>query len=488
MSNITKFNILKVNLLEVELLIARIRKWFVWIGFLIGAFYIEFNSISNIQGITAAFALYYVYAMEKYLRTGNQYIKYVSATIDLVLIWTFLYVFVNFSYQFLGLFFVNAIFLAMRYGLDSWPWLTVNTALFTYSIDYGGFLEDFWLEVLWLILVSALAAWLAHQHKQMDKRLVVLNGLSHQFNSTLHSNEVLDITIIELKKVWPECNFYVAMLDEGDTFSVLASSNSENLGKIVLGSNTFHQLIQDKKAVSIKNTLDNKHLSNTTLKKFYLKSLLLVPIVIQDKTIGVIIMESNKIREFNHDETAILILASSQIGISLENARLYERMANLARIDELTNIYNRRAFHEKAEEAFEKAKANCRTFSIIMMDIDFFKQINDCLGHLKGDCILAKTAFLIRQNTRAQDILARYGGEEFIIALPETDTKEAYEVAERIRKKIEQSFFLEGLKVTISGGVASCPKDGASLVELIKKSDATLYQAKSQGRNKILVA
>lgn len=490
MSYMKNFDIKEVNLLEFELLIAKLRKWLVWIGLFIVSFFIQFNSVTNEQGITAVFAIYYSYAMEKYyLRPGNNTkIKYISTILDLVLLWSILWICVNFNYQFLGLFFINALFIAMRFALDGWPWMTINTLLFTSALYCGGYLGEIRLEILWLLLVSALGAWLTHQHKEMDERLLALYRLNHHFNSTLRAKEVMEITIRELRKVWPGCGLYIALLNETKEFSVLASSNNNNLGKLELGSFITSQLLEDREVVIIKNTLENKQLSITTLKKFYLRSLLMVPIIVRDSTIGVIIIESQKIRDFDHDEIAIIILASSQIGISLENARLYESMENLARMDELTKVYNRRAFHELTEKVFETAKNNSQVFSIILIDIDYFKHINDKWGHLTGDRILAKTAFIMKQSIRPEDLLARYGGEEFIIALPGADREIAFAIGERIRKVIEQSFLAEGLKVTISGGVVSFPEDGSNVHELIKKSDSALYMAKSRGRNQILIA
>ncbi|MCL6560066.1 MAG: sensor domain-containing diguanylate cyclase, partial [Firmicutes bacterium] len=260
------------------------------------------------------------------------------------------------------------------------------------------------------------------------------------------------------------------------------------LGKLDLGSVITAQLVKKQNPVAIKNTLKDKRLTSDFLSKFYLKSVLLTPVVVQGRTIGLVIMESNKIRDFNHDDLALAMLASSQIGISLENARLYERMEKLARFDELTNIYNRRAFHELVEVELGQSRKKSGRLSLIMVDIDLFKQINDCWGHQVGDHVLARVAELLKQKLRAEDSVARFGGEEFVIILPGADCRTAFQVAERIRRTVEDAKWPDGMKVTVSAGVASYPDDGEKLAELLKSADQALYSAKSGGRNQVRLA
>ncbi|RUM31580.1 MAG: hypothetical protein DSY32_01015 [Aquifex sp.] len=166
---------------------------------------------------------------------------------------------------------------------------------------------------------------------------------------------------------------------------------------------------------------------------------------------------------------------------------IYERMALT---DPLTGLYNRRIFMEMAEKELARAKRYGYNFSILMIDIDNFKRINDTYGHDVGDYVLKKIAEILRTNVRGADIVARFGGEEFIVMLSNTNLNNAVKKAEKLRKMIEQTpvELSSGvkLKVTVSVGVSTY-KDQDSLEELIKEADVALYEAKKRGKNRVEV-
>ncbi len=486
MSHFKDFSIQNYRLLETELLIARLRKWMVCLGLATGFLFTRFDSVSAAQWLAAGAAVYYSFQIEDYYRSsGVKSLKYLSAILDFAIIGGLMRLWTGFEYHYLGLFFVNALFLSMRFALSGWPWLLANAGLFVLALYCGGNLKTAPLEVVWILLVSSLGAWLAQEHRQMDSNFLTLIHLSHFFNSTLREGQVLENTVRELNSNWPGGECHLATLADGGEFTVVASPRNTLLGKLNPGSDITVMLVEEQRPVIIRNTLQDKRLTADFLNKFYLKSLILTPVVVKGRTTGLVILESPKIRDFNHDELAMAILASSQIGISLENARLYEGMERLARIDELTNIYNRRAFYEMAEAELGQVRQKSLCFSLIMMDIDFFKHINDRWGHLTGDGVLARVAELIKKNLRAGDSVARYGGEEFVLILPETAGSTAIQVAERIRRAVEELSWPKGMKVTISAGVASYPKDGDNLEELLRNADLALYNAKSGGRNQV---
>ena len=154
----------------------------------------------------------------------------------------------------------------------------------------------------------------------------------------------------------------------------------------------------------------------------------------------------------------------------------------------MTQLYINRYFQQKLEEEISRAKRYNRKVSMIMTDIDFFKKFNDTYGHQQGDLVLMTTAKLFKQCVRDVDLPCRYGGEEYCVILPETDEKRALEVAERLRKAVEDYEYpaLEGnkkLKVNISAGVSTFPEHGTTVEELVKKADIALYACKESGRN-----
>lgn len=167
--------------------------------------------------------------------------------------------------------------------------------------------------------------------------------------------------------------------------------------------------------------------------------------------------------------------------------KVNERLQEMSTTDPLMGIYNRLYFEKRLKYEFQRAARYRSSLSLLMLDLDHFKQVNDRYGHPFGDFVLKRTAGLITEALRQVDIVARYGGEEIVIACPETDGKQILIVAERVRRKIEQAEYRQGdtcIRITVSIGVGVFPADGvASESDLIKQADAALYRAKADGRN-----
>ena len=165
-----------------------------------------------------------------------------------------------------------------------------------------------------------------------------------------------------------------------------------------------------------------------------------------------------------------------------------KELVRMANVDGLTSVYNRTYFDKRIEEEFLRHKRYKRPMCVIMLDIDFFKVVNDTLGHQYGDYVLKELVILIQKRIREIDILARYGGEEFILILPETDLDQAVVVAESLRGIVEQHKFIssgETMDITISLGVSDLKKDLKNPDALIKEADDALYHSKENGRNMV---
>jgi len=168
-----------------------------------------------------------------------------------------------------------------------------------------------------------------------------------------------------------------------------------------------------------------------------------------------------------------------------------DELATMSRIDGLTQIYNRRHWQESLKQEFAKAHRHDKKLSLIMLDLDYFKLLNDNYGHQCGDMVLIEVSALISTLLRVEDIFGRYGGEEFAIVLPETNLKGAIELAERICRKVAATSLVynnERLEVTISLGVAQLSSYESSYEALITHADSALYQAKAKGRNQVCSA
>ena len=160
---------------------------------------------------------------------------------------------------------------------------------------------------------------------------------------------------------------------------------------------------------------------------------------------------------------------------------------SLSIIDELTGLYNYRHFQEVLAKEIGRAKRYSHILSLLLIDIDEFKEYQDARGHLSGDSALRDIAQFIRDSVRGVDIVARYGGEEFVVLLPETEKQQAAKVAERIREGIAETILSTGDRLTVSIGVATYPEDAQNNVELISRADQALYRAKEMGRNRTSV-
>ncbi len=166
-----------------------------------------------------------------------------------------------------------------------------------------------------------------------------------------------------------------------------------------------------------------------------------------------------------------------------------KKLTRQANFDRLTDLYNRRYFDKVFEEKFLEAHRHHYPLSLLFVDIDHFKKVNDTLGHDKGDEVLRGVAHIIRALCRKDDIVARYGGEEFVILFPNMDVYNAKMIGETIRKIIEEkSTQIIGIKVTVSIGVATDVNEFINTQELIKKADQALYRAKARGRNCVVMA
>jgi diguanylate cyclase (GGDEF)-like protein len=175
-----------------------------------------------------------------------------------------------------------------------------------------------------------------------------------------------------------------------------------------------------------------------------------------------------------------------------KNEELNKRLVKLSNTDNLTGLYNRRYFHASIQYELQRAKETRSQLSLLIMDIDYFKQINDKYGHLAGDKVLVDVVKLIQSNLQKTHIACRYGGEEFVIILPNTDTDKAYLLAEKIREDIEKvsiKFEKHRIKTTISTGIAftNPTYNNCDMEKIIARADEALYRAKNEGRNRTLL-
>lgn len=219
------------------------------------------------------------------------------------------------------------------------------------------------------------------------------------------------------------------------------------------------------------------------------RSVLAVPIRLRGNVIGMLSAQSYQPNAYKKEDQNLLEMLASYAAIALDNLKLFKEIQKLAITDPLTDIYNRRHLFELGQREFSRARRLKRPLSLLYLDIDHFKTINDTLGHKTGDIVLKKLAQIIKTYTREIDILGRYGGEEFVIVLVETPIKDAFQTAERLRKLINESFQSDTKihHLTVSIGVAELKASTNSFYHLIDEADSALYQAKNAGRNQVQI-
>jgi len=215
----------------------------------------------------------------------------------------------------------------------------------------------------------------------------------------------------------------------------------------------------------------------------YVRSIACIPMIVYSDVIGVInVTNKKKGKEFTDEDVEMLKAVADQAAVAVNKAQLWD----MAVTDSLTGLYVRRYFMVKLQEEIHRAERYKKRLSVIMADLDRFKKINDTYGHDAGDRALRTISKFLQKNIRDVDAIARYGGEEFVMLIPDADKEAAFCLAERLRDELAKVELEDLPPITISLGIATYPSDGTDLEELIKKADAAMYEAKKQGRNKVV--
>lgn len=218
-------------------------------------------------------------------------------------------------------------------------------------------------------------------------------------------------------------------------------------------------------------------------KKF--SSLLTVPLKVRDRNLGVFSVYRRRKKEFSRSEVELAEIFASQAALAIMNRTYLDQFHRATITEELTGFYNRGYFYQRLKEEINRAERTDLPLSILVIDFDHLKIINDSYGHLTGDKALQEISKIIRACIRRVDIPARYGGDELVIILPETDSISAFNVAERIRKKIANTPFRNNIPLTVSIGIATYPKDTTQSQTLFERADQAMYQAKQKGANRV---
>lgn len=289
----------------------------------------------------------------------------------------------------------------------------------------------------------------------------------------------------------------LAIVDEKTNEMVLCAAKGFSTGfhkiqrwKPRIGGLTNY-IFNQKSPVVISDIAKFKSFDNPTLVSERIKSIVASPLTIEGRVIGVLYVDDVVEHHFNQEDIFALSLISSYAALAIERTKLLEDTKMMAITDGLTGLYNHRYFFTRLDEEIERAKRYNRPLTLIVFDIDHFKNYNDKQGHVDGNKALREIGHIIKSCARQTDLSARCGGEEFAIIMPDASKTTGLELAERLRLNMETHHikgeqYQPGGRLTISVGVASMPDDSVNGRDLMDKADQALYAAKRRGRNQVV--
>jgi len=326
--------------------------------------------------------------------------------------------------------------------------------------------------------------------RRRAEQLEAINAVARQTTAVLDLDELLTV-VCRLLLEWFHIDHVAVLMAEGEGLRVRAYEGrltpTMTLGaQLAPGVGVAARALANGRSI-IENDVN-------TVKGYVAgfsetQSELCVPLIFFGEKLGVLALDSARKNAFEIDDLQPLESVADICAAAIQNASYFDRMKQLAYVDGLTGIHNRRYFEMRIVEELERAGRFQGRMSVIMVDIDNFKRVNDEFGHLLGDEVLRLVAGILKQQLRKSDLLCRYGGEEFALVVPETTGENAVRVAEKLRRQVENHHF-PGVPrpVTISCGVADYPTHGISRDEVVAAADNALYTAKQAGRNRVTSA
>jgi diguanylate cyclase (GGDEF)-like protein len=341
----------------------------------------------------------------------------------------------------------------------------------------------------------------ADLYKLLYDKTELLSSIGQKIISNLDLNSIIDILSSEINKLIKADTFGIAVYDEekGEGLYHFINENGQSKYDVPFNINDNSLFgsycIKYKKDIIINNveTDYNKYSSldwNAFKKEALEKSLIYTPLIIKDRVVGVMTVQSLLNNAYDKNDLNTLKIIANYSAIALDNAMCYKKIENIATYDNMTGFLTRFEIVRLGEIIYEKHKDKTTSFCVIMIDIDNFKYINDTYGHVYGDKALSMVTNTISGCIRTTDYIGRYGGDEFLLICPGADQEEAIEVAERIRDTINNSSYLikeeTKINITLSLGLYEFGKSDMSFIDGVNMADKCLYNAKKGSKNKVV--
>lgn len=346
---------------------------------------------------------------------------------------------------------------------------------------------------------------LTRQHSEALTECVMeifaLYHVSKALNISLSMDDIFGEAEEQMKELLDITEFSVMLLDSKNNVLSVWKASSDLYDEIKditfnVGQGICGLVAETGESITVDNTAKDKRFVSYGETQQKIASLFSAPLKSRDgEVIGVFNVHKNEPNAFTERDTLIYNAVATHIAQAVENSQLYNKTKNQAITEGMTELYSKQYFMEVLQHEISDAIRRKSNFSVLMLDVDNFKAINDTYGHPEGDSVLKQIAIILKENTRKGDVLARYGGDEIIVFLRGTDRSKAMYVANKLLVNVRESVIINGgstgganNKITISAGAACFPESGVDIDDIIKSADKALYNAKNSGRNRACLA
>jgi diguanylate cyclase (GGDEF)-like protein len=331
------------------------------------------------------------------------------------------------------------------------------------------------------------------------RRLAILTDVVKTANSILEPRKVIELVVERIRQLIPSEAWSLMMVDEDKqelVFEAALGARARDVAafRLKIGEGVAGWVAQSGKPAIVNDVSRDPRFSPRvdTRTQFETRSILCAPLVSRGRTIGVLEIINKRGGAFTRADLQLVLTLVEPCAIAIENAILFQRTEQLTITDDLTRLFNSRYLNLYLGREIKRCKRHGIPLSVIFLDLDGFKGINDQYGHLAGSGTLTEVGKILADGVRESDILARYGGDEFVVVLPETPASGALVIAERLRRAIEEHRFLEpqgiAARISASFGISTYPDHALSPEGLIQKADQAMYRVKEREKNGIEVA
>ncbi|MDQ7823241.1 MAG: sensor domain-containing diguanylate cyclase [Candidatus Eremiobacteraeota bacterium] len=332
-------------------------------------------------------------------------------------------------------------------------------------------------------------------NEEKTDALIALVQVGQELGTTSSLQQVLSKGINIAKTLFPchSCVIYMKSQDEKDDPVLRVKAYSAKIPELFVDFNVeitpsiIGKTIKEKVEQRIDNYSADPR-EDVIPKDKGLRAMMIAPLMMDDRVMGIILIAHTLPGFYGEEDLKLFSMLANQIALAVRNIQIQETMGAMAITDSLSGLFTHGFFQENLAKELTKAKYENKPLSFMIIDVDFFKKINDTYGHPQGDALLKQLGGVFRSLARKGDVLCRYGGDEFTVTMLNTNRISAVILAEKIRTAVEEyEFVLKGqvVHITISGGVGSFPEDAQTKKELIDCADKAMYQSKQGGRNKI---